>query len=827
MKRKREQKGAVTVFFVIILMACFLFGGFFIDASRILVAKRQVKNAVNSAARSTLSYYDETLVSEYGLFAFDGENAKANFDKYLADNLTKSKDEGMQLYKYSIEKTDVRAQKPITGEELERQIVEYEKYRGPVNMTLGAVEKFKQIFDQSGIDGGKISTATDSIQNFKNEFKDNGGILAAASKAIKNTTKDNIKNGVKKDLSQVTAEWVSNTLPAELKAQYDNANKQIEEAEKRLSELKQERNKYVDAAKQLCDGSEQQSTSEQAGEYIDQDKTLQAQADEQIADLENAIAKAKTIMAEVEKEIEAIRNPLVGIVDAWIAKKAELEPAQTAYDMAKRDREVAEAERNTAQNAVNGYNGTINSASSTILQNNTVISQLKKENEQKERELSGNGYNIYANYDWTEFCRLVDKSNKTAEDSNRINELLNKYKGNPDRNYQLQYEIMYNYQRMTECAEAVSQAQSKLNDAKYAQANLQNNLNSANAKFNSAQGSENQKLQKLNEIKEEIKRLEEAILDRESAMQRVADRLDEIPDLKVDGITVPTLKRKVTEIADTASNYSDLIKYLNEAVKSLTKRMSSVSTGNGEAVVDTEEKNLLTLMSSINKNVQSMINIITNPESLRNEMYYIDYVMNKNTYLTSQTSRSHYFDKAEVEYTIFGFDSQGANILSAVGSIYAIRFVIDAVNYFFVDNPCPELLSRIAYAVGRGAFAAAIDMFDMLVAPIDNEDAGASGCALCPSLKNLNIKLSYSDHLRLFLLLNSGTSKEALVNTMSTTLAEKDSKSLDELYTELNATVEVKINLLILPMIGSDLLPDKYFKDGSYIIRERIVEGYE
>ena len=281
------------------------------------------------------------------------------------------------------------------------------------------------------------------------------------------------------------------------------------------------------------------------------------------------------------------------------------------------------------------------------------------------------------------------------------------------------------------------------------------------------------------------------------------------------------------EIADTAGNYSDLIKYLTKAGESLTKTMSSVNDANGEPVVDTEEKNLLTLISSINKNVQAMISIITNPENLRDEMYYIDYVMNKNTFLTSQTSRSHYFDKAEVEYIIFGHDSQGANILAAVASIYTIRFVIDSVNYFFVDNPCPELLSRIAYAVGHGAFTAATDMIDMIVAPFDNEDAGATGCPLCPSLKNLNIRLSYSDHLRLFLLLNSGTSKEAIVNTMSTTLAQKKSKSLDELYTQLNATVEVKINLLILPMIGSDLLPDKYFKDGSYIIRESIVEGYE
>lgn len=822
---KKQQKGAVTVFLVIILLACFMFGGFFIDSARILVAKRHVKNAVNSAARSALSYYDESLVAEYGLFAVDGDTVNDNFNKYLANNLTKSKDDGMSMFKYKINSAQATPQRVLEGEELQRQIVEYEKYRGPVNMTLGVVEKFKKIFEDTSVDTEKISNATDSINDFKNKFKDRGGVLAAAKRSIKNTVKDNLKKGIKEKLSSVTSDWVTNTLPAKLKRQYDEAEKQLKSAEKTLENLRIERNKYEDAAKAVCDGSEQYSTSDTANDYIDQDKTLVQQADEQIAQLEADIKKAKEIIDDVKKDIEAVRNPLAAVVSSWEKVKAELIPAEQSYNIAKSNRESAEKEKNNARSTIDKYNKTISNAGGTIWLYEKEIEKIRNANDETAQLLNNEGIDIYNDEEWKNYCRLIDKSNRTKEEKEWINNIEKLYNDVLNATYMKKYSMMKNYKEISSYNSKLAAKQNELQKAQASLATANNKLNSATETYNSAVSEEDTWKQKVNEIKAEIKRLEDDITNKQNTMASIADRLDNIPDFNVDGITVPELKTKVSELADTVSEYNSLFALIKKMGESLSKKMSSVVTGNGERVADTEEKNLITLMKSIKTNIKSIMKICTNPESLRNEMYYIDYVMDKSTYLTSQTSRSHYFNKAEVEYIIYGFDSQGANIIAAVGTVYSIRFIIDSANYFFYNNPAPELVSRIAYAVGQGAVRAAVDMVNMLV---DFDGDGAKGCAVCPSLDDLNLKLSYSDHLRLFLLMNSGTSKDALKNTISTTLVkEKKTKDLNQMYTQIKAKAEVEVNLIILPMLGSDLLPNNYFRNGSYVIHENIVEGYE
>lgn len=822
---KKQQKGAVTVFLVIILMACFMFGGFFIDAARILVAERRVKNAVNSAARSTLSYYDEGLVAEYGLFAVDGSTVNTNFNKYLANNLTKSKDEGMSLFKYKISSVTVTPTKPLEGEELYRQIVEYEKYRGPVNITLGVVEKFKKIFDDKDADVDKISNATDSITTFKDKFKDSGGVLATAKRCIKNTVKDNLKKGIKKKLSSVTTDWVTNTLPIDLKIQYDEAEKQIKNAEKLLKNLKDERDKYVEAAKAACDGSEQANTSDQASEYINQDKTLQQQADEQIAQLEGDIKKAKAILKDVKIDIEALRNPLATVVSNWEKEKAELAPAEQSYKIAKNNRESAEKEKNSAQSTVNKYTTTISSANGTIANCKSEKEKLEKDNDGIATLLKVDGIDIYNDEEWKTYCRLVDKDNCTKEENEWIEDTEKLYNDALNTTFFRKYTMMKNYKKISSYNSEIASMQNELSKAQSSLSSAKSKLSIATNTYDNALKEENKWKDKVDEIKAEIKRLEDDIVDKQDTMAKVADKLNDIPDFNIKGVTVAKLKTKVSDIADTVEEYNALYKLIKNAGETLTKTMSSVKTESGKQVVNTKEKNLITLMDSIKTNIQSIAKICTNPDSLRNEMYYIDYIMDKNTYLTSQTSRNHHFNKAEVEYIIYGFDSQGANIIAAVGEIYGIRFIVDSVNYFFKGNPCPELISRIGWAVGKGAVQAAFDMVDMLV---DFDGKGAKGCSICPSLDNLKIKLSYSDHLRLLLLMRAGTSKEALKNTISTTLVEeKKTKDLDEMFTQITAEVEVEVNLIILPMIGSDLLPNNYFRNGSYVIHENIVEGYE
>lgn len=836
--KKREQKGAVSIFLVIILMACLMFGGFFIDSARILVAKRHVKNALNSAARSTLSYYDEGLVSEYGLFAFDGEVATGQFNRYLTNNLVKSSDEGMQFFQYKINSSKVTPQRPLSGAELERQIVEYEKYRGPVNITIGVVEKIKQMFGANKIDVNEVSTAQESIDSIKSNFKDKDGILSQAKKALKVTIKENIKSGIQKDVKTITSNWVNETLFNSLNGEngyYKQAEKEIASAKEQLEYLKKQRDNYVNAAKDLCNGSSQEATSGEAKQYVNQDQTLQQQADAQIAQLEKDIQEAESVLAGVKTDIEAKRVELSGIVAELEKERANLaeverqlngdQKTQGAYSV----RSDASTRKTSAEKTYFTYRDAIKNGTTTVTTQQGKIKEYEtKIQELEEKLLEQHNVDIndsdYEDDLWAEYKRIMKKTDRTAEEKKWLREVEKKYQSawaTPEE--ALVNQMMKNYKSILESQSKIAKAQSNQAEAQKKIGDAEKEYNDACTAYTVADNRVKELEEQKRQIQAAMKELEDAVKTKQNEMKADADRLGNIPDFNVKGVTVPNLSKTVSTLADTVTGYVDLFANIKEAFKQLTRSMKTVTTSTGACVVDTEEKNILTMLTSLTTNIKKIAEICTNFESLRNEMYFIDYVMDKNTFLTSQTKRSHYFQMAEVEYIIYGFDKQGANVLAALGSIYGIRFVIDSIDYFFDVTNSPELISRIAIAIGKGAVRAGLDMVDMLV---DTTGDGAKGCALTPSITN--VRLSYSDHLRIFLLLNAGTSKDALKNAMSTTLVkEKKSKDMDELYTQIYAEVEAEVNLLILPMIGSDLLPNNYFRNGSYVIRESIVEGYE
>ena len=71
-----KNKGAITVFMVLITTAMLTLAGLLIDMSRILLAYYTVESVSESATRSLMANYDPTLVGDSGLYAI--ENSEAN-----------------------------------------------------------------------------------------------------------------------------------------------------------------------------------------------------------------------------------------------------------------------------------------------------------------------------------------------------------------------------------------------------------------------------------------------------------------------------------------------------------------------------------------------------------------------------------------------------------------------------------------------------------------------------------------------------------------------------------------------------------------------------
>ncbi|WP_054859767.1 hypothetical protein [Gracilibacillus sp. JCM 18860] len=132
-KLKHDTKGAVTIFFVLIVAAVFFFHAVLIDYARILAAEQQSEYAVQSAARSALAGYDNDL-REYGLFGIDGAAYESEFEDIVKTNLEPtSNDEAFTFIDPKLESASVEFSRPLADPDiLEHQILEEMKYKAPV-----------------------------------------------------------------------------------------------------------------------------------------------------------------------------------------------------------------------------------------------------------------------------------------------------------------------------------------------------------------------------------------------------------------------------------------------------------------------------------------------------------------------------------------------------------------------------------------------------------------------------------------------------------------------------------------------------------------------
>lgn len=176
--RPDNQRGAITVFLSIIILATVIFAGVLVDGARIRTGETQVKRAVESAVKSTLAGYDNPLKQRYGIFALhenSPENLEKTIKKYINLNLTSdlSKNKAdmfdetydylkglitsdgkfkearfLNPYDYKIEEVKVTPIFNLTENQVTRnQIVEFMKYRAPKQVLEGFWGKVQAMGD--------------------------------------------------------------------------------------------------------------------------------------------------------------------------------------------------------------------------------------------------------------------------------------------------------------------------------------------------------------------------------------------------------------------------------------------------------------------------------------------------------------------------------------------------------------------------------------------------------------------------------------------------------------------------------------------------------
>lgn len=146
-----DDKGAVSIYLIIITLLLFLFNAVLIDFARILVAERQTEEAARTALRSTMSSYNKAL-QDKGLFAFEGDAGKANqlFKSVFTENIKAGEDGAFNLVGLSPVDSEITTNldmgRSLANESiLTYQILEEMKYKAPVEVGEALIESFLSI----------------------------------------------------------------------------------------------------------------------------------------------------------------------------------------------------------------------------------------------------------------------------------------------------------------------------------------------------------------------------------------------------------------------------------------------------------------------------------------------------------------------------------------------------------------------------------------------------------------------------------------------------------------------------------------------------------
>jgi len=791
----KKCKGAVSIFMIIITFCSFMLGGVFIDGARILVARNKIQLSMDSAVRSTMSYYDEDLVSEYGLYGIDKNIVNDKFKKYFEVNLQRTKYDGVNLFEYTIENPSMTAGESFSNS-MGRQIKEYEKYRMPVTTTIAVVDKVKDAFTSLSKGVNKTKGAADAVKTLEDKMSKASKNLGNYGKAIKNNIATNFKKAVGSSVSTIVKGAASSATTVALGQTIDGqlklARDEIDKMKTELKELKEKRDAYSKEESKL----EQPSASDvisaddgdEAGAKNKGDMVKSKFSDsenkinKEIEDLEKEINSLETaIFGEggIEKRLKAERSNMDTLIGEWRAAEIALSNARTALTTAEgnlaREKErlgITKAEKNVTQqkSKLKGIDSSIN--------------QIFMAFESKEVKDDFETYKL----------TFEDENPEKVEQRAQLEE---KYKD--DKNV---IECFDKYKERIQAEKEVERLQNEVNRIKRQLSGFETAV--TNAKNNVAACEENVRICKQN------------IENKGNQMQNIIEELKNLtyPDFKekvIDDLT-DSSKSAFDEGVETFLDGTSFDKIFN----AFTLEMPELNPEDGDV---NDDKGLIKMYEKLVGEFTNLVNIVTNPDAFVDQAMYIDYIMGKCTYLTSQTARNHYFEVAEVEYILFGNKTQVGNVVATVASIYGMRFGINFINYL-ITTP-GGFISRLAGALTRALAQSVLDIGDMLIAR--GTEGEAPGCALCPSFKHL--KLSYSDHLRLLLLMKfTDSDMKSLEKTMNSTLTTHyEGKSTTELSASATATADVGINLIMIPAF-TDIMPlGDRFRDGKFFIP---VSGY-
>ncbi len=136
-KQFLDKKGSITIFLSLLIVPMFLLAGVIIDVARVVSAKSMISGAGDLTMNAALSNYNSELKDVYGIFAVT-EIPTAKLENHFQNSIsgddivaTSENSHFIDLTVNSFEIVGVPGSELTNPDVLERQIIEYMKYRVP------------------------------------------------------------------------------------------------------------------------------------------------------------------------------------------------------------------------------------------------------------------------------------------------------------------------------------------------------------------------------------------------------------------------------------------------------------------------------------------------------------------------------------------------------------------------------------------------------------------------------------------------------------------------------------------------------------------------
>lgn len=863
--RVKKHKAAISIFLIIITIASVMLGGLFIDLSRILVAKNKVRTAAETALRSTLAGYSDDLVTEWGLFGLLDDDAEDDFKKYLRLNLsTEGSDGAANIISYEIidDETSLTLSKPLSDSEVfSDKITEYEKFRAPVSLTLGTISKFKAIFGSNNEAAANVAgldiegTVNGLTTKLSNTFSNLSDIVTNLSGSVSEAGVEVDVSSDSDTLGEIDTSGFTK-LQESVDSDFDDARNKVSEYSDSLDEYEaagDEVQETADSIKGSVDTSEANGDiTEDDSLVIDDNISTYTEDFETDDNLDTEIlAEESKLLSETQNQTDEVSDNIDELqeeTDALIAdakKKAEEYNGlaynyNLYYNQLKNIVEVtsySDIEPLTVSMVLE-YDTKEKIASARSSVNSKYESITKKEEELEEALTKANAiltqYNNAKNLSEADLRAVLESTDSTVKtEYNYLTDYYGEYisiSSHQDSGLDTFLASFYNEEYVA--------AQKAVTDKEEEIAVLTAEMTSSDFTAKKLAVDNEDLVLKVIQYKKEavdyynntykpaLDKISDVNIQEESGAGSITDYSAAVSSLTE---TDDDDSFSMSELLNIADKIKDFVEDMNKELPAASEVLES----------DLEDDtSVFSIFGKLKNYFVSLGEVVTNADNLMDKVYLVDYIMSKCTYVTSQTSREHYFSRGEVEYIIFGHKSQWANIASAIGSITLMRFAINTINYFITSKD-GELISRAVIAVTRGVVQTGADMTAMLLdyGSGDDEASKKGLIAVCPSLKKYKV-LSYSDHLRILLLLKmkDDGGAAALRRCMHATLKEEGDEAiptmsetrdyLGDYYTQAKATASVDVDLFFIPMFMPEAVNFGTIHDGKYRVSAEIEYGY-